>query len=488
MYANRAFLRFNQGLYEGAIEDAAAARKAGSTAELDLLCLRSMVELGRFKEAREKAVELMVMRKDRKEEADSRSKMAQLAEIAGLCSIRMGEPGDGEKYLTDSITMDPQRPGPFFARAVLYHQTGQYEKAEEDFSGYLALVKSPPSVFWADYAVTMGKLANYMDGTHALENALQRHPYDIDSLEEAGYQNMKQARNRDARDNFARAIDIHTGILPYLPGDEKEVHESDRTALKREYTKLDKGFGLQAYFSKTDYQLGDESVFSSIDGALPSQAGIEGSIRPPFVGFRNEKTVDIFGRVLANFEPDSWDLDKESYQGGAGIRVKPFREWNLNVSLEKLFKIGDDSEDNLLLRGLGSMERGGLPGGEAGLTTRTKLYGEAGVFLQNPERWFYYLDGRAGLGLNVSPDIVITVPELMAVRRWESDTASNVDNYWLAGAGFNIRVYDDEDDYTVGRWYIDAFAHYTFGWFDEKPAGLTDESFDGIVFGINLVK
>ena len=145
----------------------------------------------------------------------------------------------------------------------------------------------------------------------------------------------------------------------YLREEEHEEYRTNRSALKREYSKLDRFTGGQIYFSKTDYDFSEDTVFSSIDGALPSQLGSRtqfpsararvpqrenpGPVRPSTGKFRE--------RFLAA-------SIKNHTRAASGCRYKPLGDMNAIASIERLFKMGDSSENNWLWRVLGSHEWG----------------------------------------------------------------------------------------------------------------------------------
>ena len=54
--------------------------------------------------------------------------------------------------------------------------------------------------------------------------------------------------------------------------------------------------------------------------------------------------------MLANFEPNGVRLNRDTYQGTVGGVYKPFKSQNVNLRLERLFRIGDLSENNWLAR------------------------------------------------------------------------------------------------------------------------------------------
>jgi tetratricopeptide (TPR) repeat protein len=523
LLANRAFLAFDQGRFEEAMEDARMAIALEPSGSLELLQLKALMELERYEEAHARSIEFLrrsplsrLLTEDAAEPLETvevaepagtglrafelfeeqdhwletPANLSAVAQIAAVSAFRLGDTDLAIHLMSGAIEVEPTRHAPRYLRALGYHSRGDYQLALDDFQACLELDPDPRVSFWRDYAVTMGRLRRYREGTEALGRVLPLYPCSIDDLEETGYQYMTWGHNADSREHFAKAIDLYSEVLPYLDDDEALEYRRGRLAMKREYTKLDKTIGLQAYFTRTDYDLEGPVPTPSIDGALPSQTGVELSWRPPVIGFHNERLFEVFGRLLSNFEDDSWKFDEESYQGGVGIRGKPFKRLNLGVSFERLFKIGDDSEDNWLLRLLGGRAWGEFHEERFALGTAGQLYGDVGAFLDDPERWYYYLDGRVGLSVGAGSRVALTIPQLLMVRRWEEDSESGIDNYWLAGVGLTGRLFGGERRYTSGRWYIDTYLHYTWGRFDEVPAGLTEDErdFEGVVLGINFIK
>ena len=522
LFANRAFLAFDQGQYEEAMEAARMATELEPSSSLELLRLKALVALERYEDAlararsflersslayllddatsastqSEKVVgapegEANAQPLQQSDWLDVPANLSVVAEKAAVSAFRLGDKPLAIRLISGAIDVEPERASLRYLRALGYHASGELELAANDYEVCLLLEPNQTVSFWGDYAVTMGKLRQYREGTDALARVLLVYPYSIDDHEEAGYQNLTWGRNDDAQRHFATAIDLYTEVSPYLDDEASVEYQRARTAMRQEYTKLDKHIGLQAYFTRTDYDLEGPVPTPSIDGALPSQTGVELSWRPPYIGFRNDRIFEIFGRLLSDFEDDSWKLDEESYQGGLGIRGKPFKRLNLGVSFERLFEIGDNSEDNWLLRLLAGRGWGQFDEERWSLGTAGQIYGDVGAFLDDPERWYYYLDGRLGMTVGAGQRMQITVPQLLLVRRWEEETeATEIDNYWLAGVGLTARLFDGERRYTNGRWYLDGYLHYTWGRYDETPAGLSDDErdFEGVVLGINFIK
>jgi len=259
-------------------------------------------------------------------------------------------------------------------------------------------------------------------------------------------------------------------------------------AMKQEYTKLDHLFGFQGYISRTDYGFPTNVPISSIDGALPSQGGLELSLRPPIIGFRNEKILDVFGQVSGNFNRQSWTPNPDSYQGMAGLRYKPFARLNYNMSFARLMKIGDNSENNWLWRNMASWERGEKPVPEKKVGLNVKLFGDVGYYLSQRVRWYGFFDGRIGPAWKLRQNMLLTVPQAMGILRFETHDDSDTGSYGLAGIGATLRLVEPERKYTINRMFMEGFIYYTVGQFASTPAGFDGRSFDGLMLGVNLVK
>lgn len=503
-YENRAYLYFDQEDYSNALSDAETALQAQPSSAMMNVRLSSMARLGRYKEVRKEVEDILthtnapVTASAVQAEVDAAqvwmgdytnlNLRAKLYELSGLCSSRLGEPERAIEAYTRCLETDTNRVDVLYPRGLEFQRMGNLEQAEKDFLAYQARVPAVAEVFFGDFAIVEGALGNYEDGTKALEHTIRTYSADLDSREEAGYQYMKDCRNPPARDCFGDAIDLYTVLLPYLSGVEHEEYRNNRRAMKQEYSKLDRTLGGQVYVNRTDYGLGTGSKFAALDGALPSQAGAELSFRPPKLGFRNERTLDGFVRGLANFEQNSWTPDSDSYQGGVGLRWKPFIKLNANTTFERLFKIGSNSEDNWLWRVLASQEWGEKPHEGRTITGAGKIYGEAGDYLLDRKRWYYYLDGRLGLALFPRDHVILTIPEAMGVIRHENPDVSGLSSYSLLGIGLNARFLEGEKRYTLERWYLELHAHYMWGWFENTPGSLERRDFEGVMVGVNFVK
>jgi len=187
--------------------------------------------------------------------------------------------------------------------------------------------------------------------------------------------------------------------------------------------------------------------------------------------------------VLANFEPDAWGLDEDTYQLGVGLDWKPFKSFNYSMSFERLIAIGDNAEDNWLWRNKGAVDFGEKPKKLKEAWTSGRLYGDIAWYLDDPNRVVYYVDGRLARTIALSDTFLLTIPQGKAVWRYQNNDPDGIGSYAIASIGFEARFLEKERDALTERWYMDIFAHYAWGWFTDEPRIEGDRNFEGIWFG-----
>ena len=518
LYANRAYLLCDQDQDVRALAELNSALEVQDDPELELVRLKVLARLGYSEEALDVGrlllevctgsrarAEVMALLRDHPD-TDFRQRLlalvpqtrpAYLGDICqtlGVAASRLDRPDEANAWFSKALEYDPGRLDTFFVRGLVAFKQGRFKDAEDDFVTLYERgekTNAVPASFWSELGILEGKTRDFDLGTAALKQAVETYSSDVDSMREAGYQFMKWRHNAEAQQSFQAAADFYEEVLPYLDSTNAEEYALSRYAMLKENSKLDKTLGLQAYVNKTDFGThtqGPAPKVSALDGALPSQAGIMGTYRPPEIGFRDERQFDVFGRVIANFEPHSWALDRDSYQGGVGGIYKPFITQNYTVGLERLFKIGANAENNWLWHNAWFWERG------QALRDRSwwldaKVYGEISYYLQDPKRWIFYVDGRLGPSFPLNSKITLTIPRLMAIGRYQTENdPTGLGSYVMTGFGANLRVIEPERRHTTERWYVDAFADYAWGWFNNTPEGSDRKDFRGVVFGVNFVK
>jgi len=486
LFRNRAYLNFDQNQYTEARIDADAALDLEPSVDMALVHLKVLAS-GSVSNNIEKEGEYLL----NPEEGGlllTGVEQAQVLIVMGRSLNRQEHYDNAIQRLTGAVKLDPFLAEAFYLRGLAYHALGKSKEAVANYHEYVRIETNPPATFWGDLGQAEGNYREYKKGTAALRRSLEYHAVDVDTLADQGYQFMRWNRNRESKQTFRRAIDLYADLVPRVPTNETAAYRDREVAMKQEYTKLDRVIGIQGYVSRTDYGFPTNIGISSVDGALPSQYGVELSLRPPVIGFFNERTLDVYGNVSGNFRRSSWAPDPDSYQGMVGLRLKPFERLNYNMSFVRLFKIGDNAEDNWLWRNMASWERGEKPMPGKMLGLNLKLFGDLGYYFDPRVRWYGYLDGRAGPSWRLRQNVLLTLPQVMGILRYETNDKGDTGSYGLAGIGATVRLFEPERRYTINRLYVDFFAYYTWGEFMSTPNGFDGRSFEGPMIGVNLVK
>ncbi len=487
-FANRAYLHYDQFRDAETLADIEAALALRADSTLELVRLRALLRSDQFEEVIEHGRRLVG-------DVEAYPELAgQVYEVMGLAAYRLEQWTDAIEYFSATLERDESLLQARYQRGLAYLHEEDWDLAEEDLMGLTPYADEFPSTFWGDLAFILGDLKEYEAGTEWLDRSLVMYPYDIDAWQERGYQSMKDHRNPDARESFEAGIVLYDEVIPYVEDeDEAETYSETRMSLKQEYTKLDKTWSFQLYGQRTDFDFDERELPAgapgdSADGALQSQGGISAGFRPPKIGFRNERTLDAFLRVLWNFEPGSWSLDEDSYQGGLGIMYKPFVRHNYVFGFERLFKIGDNAEDNWLWRNTYGIEAGERPLREQDVWVYRRFYGEISYYLESPRRWIFFGQGNIGPSFQLSENLLLTAPEAMLVGRYQDNDPEGVGTYWYYGPGVNFRLLEGERALTRDRWALTAHAHYVWGRFDRSPANIDDNDFEGWIIGVNFAR
>lgn len=502
LFRNRAYLNFDQNQFPAAYSDAEAALALAPTANMALVRLKALAMTSVTNDI-EKAGDRL-LNPGASGLRLAAAEQAQVLLVIGRHLYRKEHYEPALQRLTDAAKLDPTLAEAYYLRGLADHALGKAKEALTNYHEYVRLEPNPPATFWGDLGQAEGKDRQYKNGTAALQRSLEYHSVDVATLSDQSYQFMKWAfpdrgadhdvifsrwnHNQEAKQSLRRAIDLYADLVPRVPTNETAAYRNREVAMKQEYTKLDRVIGIQGYVSRTDYGFPTNVGISSVDGALPSQGGLELSLRPPIAGFLNERTLDVFGTILGNFERRSWTPDSDSYQGLVGLRLKPFIRGNYNMSFARLFKIGDNAEDNWLWRNMASWEHGEKPAPGKSVGLNLKLFGDVGYYFDPRARWYGYLDGRVGPSWQIHQNALLTFPQAMGILRYESNDAGDTGSYGLAGIGATLRLFEPERRHTINRIYADIFIDYTWGRFMSTPGGFDGRSFEGAIIGISLVK
>jgi adsorption protein A len=293
------------------------------------------------------------------------------------------------------------------------------------------------------------------------EMALERAPDNVSLYKELAYLHLHQGHNDTAVHRFQQGIDQELNALQFAEGDTRALAR-DIDQMRSEVQRLTHRFDLtlyQAWRSNTQTVRTSPSVFG--EGAIPSQGGLELAYQPPGVGFRDERVFQIFGRVLWGTEPRSLKVDDDSLQGSLGVRYKPFKSLNAYFSAERLVKIGQQAENNWLLRVTYGWDQGTrLKTGEA-LWNYRFLYGDLGYFVEHPSNVAFYGEARQGLALKVG-NAVMLAPHLVLDGRYQTLQAHR-NAYLEGGLGASLKYFFNATRYTTPRSSLELLIQYKIG-------------------------
>nr|WP_272213314.1 hypothetical protein [Marinicella sp. W31]MDC2879261.1 hypothetical protein [Marinicella sp. W31] len=190
-----------------------------------------------------------------------------------------------------------------------------------------------------------------------------------------------------------------------------------------------------------------------------AQLGAEFYWRPPVIGYRDGRTVDLFIRQFTTLS-DSLDgaVGTSTTQGAIGLRLKPFTNANFTLEAARYFKIGRYSRDDYLLRGAIS---GGI---NTDLMVASKqwwaaqYYAEAGRYLQSNEN-FASANASFGRSFSFGDGGRFIITPFIGVSADYGDTYAEA--FALgAGPGLNLRYWFRETKYQAPMSYIDLYLQY----------------------------
>jgi hypothetical protein len=244
---------------------------------------------------------------------------------------------------------------------------------------------------------------------------------------------MRLNRNEESAAWFRKAAELTKGS-PGESGSPEELF-----ALQSEASRLTKDFNVTLYKGF----IGHDSVYSggaSLFGSnpFPASAGIEIAYRPPKLGLRNGKSIEMFSRVLWSNPDNSVSFDTKLYQLSVGIRYKPIARQNLWISGERLLHTGTADYQKWLLRALYSWSPGFNLKPNKRSWNYTLVFSDSAFLPVGTRQFAQYGEFREGLTLNVKNTFLIT-PMLVADARWQSNTSYYGGTYSEAGVGVSFR-------------------------------------------------
>jgi tetratricopeptide (TPR) repeat protein len=337
-----------------------------------------------------------------------------------------------------------------------------------------------------NYAVALGyallKKKNYSQAAALFEEVLSRDSDYLKLYEDLGYIYMKDCRNTKAVTWFKRAIDNR---LLYSINSTAGAEELDQKIydFRKEITKMNHRWDFTVYLGYRSSKTQQVNVPGGLlGGSILANNGVELAYQPPVIGFRDERIFQGYVRVLWGNEPGSLSVNSDTFQGGAGLRYKPFKSQNFWLSGERLFKIGDQAMNDWLVRALYSWDNGYDLQYNRPRWNYSFIYGEGDYFFQGI--WAYYWELRQGITFNYRNKFLIT-PHFVADMRYQ-DPCNPASSYLEGGGGLSLKFLYNETHYEINRSSFELLVYYKFGRFINQGVSINGNGYNGVtVLAVN---
>lgn len=284
---------------------------------------------------------------------------------------------------------------------------------------------------------------------------------------DAGYEARRNIENRKAMAYFAAGLDAQA----------ERKFDIDPQFLfdaRRQMADLTRRWGINA--SVTYAKAGaapNPFAATTPTGGYTAQLGTELYYRPESFGYRNGAIFEVFARLFQTlYDQTGGPTGIDTTQGVVGARWKPFGEHNLVLEVDKLFRLGVNARDDVLLRAAYSYSVGtDLRAVDMHWWT-WQVYGEIDRYLVQPQ-FVAIAEGRFGHSFRVGSPTSNLVVFPHAVVAANYDDSLSVRQAVSAGAGASVRYWFGETRYIAPPSYLELTMQYRF-----KLAG--DERAEGI--------
>lgn len=355
----------------------------------------------------------------------------------------------------------------WFALGGLYRRQGEHEAAAEAFAQASRLHRRPASLTAEGYELLA--LNRREDARAVLSEAVAMEPDYLPAHQDLGYIAMQLGDNEPATTHFMDAID-HALLRPVDDEAQARVVAEDVRRMRGEMRALNNTVDLDAWLTYTSGKTGTLQADGQPSGlaaperdVIRTSSGIELGWIPPRWGFQDHRIFKLIGRLGWNLRPDSLTMVDDSLQAALGLRYKPFKAYNVNLGLERIFSLSGDGEDNWVARLMGSLADGmdDVRPYET-IWNYSFLFGEVDAYLESPSRLSAYVEARQGLSWKWRDDLILS-PFLVADAKWWSKSRAADVSFYEAGAGFSLRYLYDQDKYELERRSIELLLTYKVG-------------------------
>ncbi|MBB4122555.1 NfrA family protein [Martelella radicis] len=271
-------------------------------------------------------------------------------------------------------------------------------------------------------------------------------------LIDAAYAARRDIHNDDALFWLKRAIDeVDAGRLSLSP--------EGLFGLRREVSDISRRWGANIGLFYGSSGISDAYITPPASAGRSMQLGAEAYWRPPVIGYRDGRTVDLFARQFTTvYDSLGGPVGAPTTQGAAGLRLKPFTNLNLTLEAARYFKIGRYSRDDYLLRAAISdgFNTDLMPGSSAWWTGQ--YFGEAGRYVESDED-FALVNASLGRSFSLGDDGNFIVTPFIGISADYNNTYAT--EFALgAGPGINLRYWFRETKYEAPMSHLDFNGQY----------------------------
>ncbi len=289
---------------------------------------------------------------------------------------------------------------------------------------------------------------------------------------DAGYAAKRSVDNAEAIADFKAAIDANAeGKLP--------LSQQSLFETRREVAELERTWGAFASLTYGAVGVMPSSSLTPPPVGRILQAGTEVYWRPPVIGYRDGRIFEVFVRSFETLsDATGAPTGAPTWQGAAGMRVKPFSDFNLVLEGARVFPIGTNARQDWLARVAFSHGDGTDLRYDATNWTMWQIYAEYDRYFQTVENIVAY-EARLGRSfrLDAISDTLVATPFLALGGSYDSLFATP--SALGVGPGVSLRWWFREDKYTAPMSFIDLNVQYRF-----KLAG--DDRARGVFVGLTL--
>ncbi|OQY45034.1 MAG: hypothetical protein B6240_09430 [Desulfobacteraceae bacterium 4572_87] len=363
----------------------------------------------------------------------SRENRAEFWSLKGLVAEKTGDLKAAAEAYRKSLSN--------WATAQTWGQLGyvyiRQEKKPEAIKAFreAAVLAPDKGDYRASLAYLLSETGKPKEAAVAFRDAIRLEPHNISLKKGLGYCEIKAGNYPAATKAFKQVINYYAD----KPGDEdgKTVNEVYR--IKQTVDNINQRW----HFDFADVVRLDNSHFQPQPSLIPnsSYSGF-GVLSADYrmlqaLGPLNSD-VSVYGRFLWTNKNRSLAVEKDLSQAGLGFSIKPLGDYDLHLSMERIFKVGSDTLDDWMVRAGSSFSEGTYWHPATSAWAYYDLYLDAAYLL---------VSGQHYLTSNLQWGRAYKLRDAWAVVPYF--TAGAVDsngNTWIdAGAGLTLAIWGFED-------------------------------------------